>query len=290
LADHVIHRHYPELAEVPELQGPEQLYPALLCRVIEQQARLIAAWMNVGFVHGVMNTDNMTISGETIDYGPCAFMDHYDPGTVFSSIDHNGRYSFGNQPAIAHWNLTRFAETLLPLIHPDEKTAIESVHPILDRFASEFSDHWRKGMRSKLGLFESKPEDESLIDDLLQWMQKNKIDFTNAFRSLTLGHEILSSDPAAWKDWRTRWENRQSLEGRPSHEVRTLMQQSNPQLIPRNHHVEHALQAAVKQNDLKPFEALLEALQHPFENRSEHLPYLDPGPIDGEPYQTYCGT
>jgi serine/tyrosine/threonine adenylyltransferase len=290
LADYVIQRHYPEIS------GAEHPYESLLQQIIRRQARLIAAWMQVGFVHGVMNTDNMAISGETIDFGPCAFMDRYDPETVFSSIDRNGRYAFRNQPGIALWNLARLAEALLPLFNPNEKIAVEIAQEILGRFATEYSEHWRKGMCSKLGLFESKSEDESLIEDLLTWMHRNEIDFTNGFRSLTMGEsprlsngKTTESDPA-WKNWHDRWEQRRSAEGRSTEETETLMRRSSPNLIPRNHHVEAVLGAAMEKGDRTPFQKFLTALQNPYEDRAEHLPYLEPGHLGGEKYTTFCGT
>ncbi len=215
-------------------------------------------------------------------------MDRYDPATVFSSIDREGRYAYGNQPSIAHWNLVRFAETLVPLLDPNEDTAIEIAKACLEDFGSEFSELWRKGMRSKLGLFESKPEDESLVEDLLNWMHQNKRDFTNTFRSLALGREVAESD-LTWNAWHARLKHRRNAEGRAVEDVRALMLQSSPNIIPRNHHVEEALSAAVEKKDLSPFQKFLSALEHPFENRPEHSPYLEPSPCDDE-YQTFCGT
>lgn len=294
LADYVIQRHYPEIKVIDK--DSKNPYESLLREIVKRQAKLIAMWMNVGFVHGVMNTDNMAVSGETIDYGPCAFMDRYDPGTVFSSIDQHGRYAYGNQPAIAQWNLTRLAETFIPLLNPtDEKAAIEIAQTILGSFGEELSKHWLNGMRSKLGLFESKPEDEKLFIDLLKWMQKNQMDFTNTFRAFSSlrapvrdNGQSVESNPDV-KDWLGRWEERRKSEGRSVEEVQKLMKQSNPNLIPRNYKVEEALNAAIEGN-LTPFRDFLSALQRPFEDRPEHLPYLDPAPKDAEPYYTFCGT
>ncbi len=281
LADYAIQRHF------IDAKDSEQQYTFLLKRVMSKQADLIAAWMQVGFVHGVMNTDNMAISGETIDYGPCAFMDRYDPETVFSSIDRDGRYAFGRQPAIAQWNLARFAETLLPLLSPDEEKAVEIARNALENFAHELSERLNQKMREKLGLFESRPEDATLIQGLLRWMFENQRDYTNTFRSLSL--DLETTDPSL-DEWVARLEHRRSLERRTSQQVNALMKRSNPNLIPRNHHVEAALESALKTGDLTAFHKLLIALQNPFEERAEQLPYLDPPPTNSEPYRTFCGT
>ncbi len=287
LADYVIQRHYPELTD------SEGRYENLLREVIRRQAHLIADWMNVGFVHGVMNTDNMAISGETIDYGPCAFMDRYDPETVFSSIDRHGRYAYGRQPSIALWNLTRFAETLIPLFDSSEAAAVATAETCLADFPIAFSEQWQEGMRNKLGLFESVPEDESLIADLLTLMHENRLDFTNTFRLIALAdtRDHLESDPTLQilKNWNARLARRRRLEERPIEETRTLMRHASPNLIPRNHHVEDAL-AAAERGDLSSFQELFTALQHPFEDRREHRLYLEPRPVDSEPYRTFCGT
>jgi uncharacterized protein YdiU (UPF0061 family) len=274
LADYAIVRHY------PSLQKEAKPYVAFLREVITRQARLIAQWMQVGFIHGVMNTDNMLISGETIDYGPCAFMDDYNPATVFSSIDRNGRYAYGNQPPIAQWNLTRLAETLVPLLDEDESRAIEIAKECLESFGREFAENWFKGMASKLGITDTGPDDQKLIEDLLQLMQERQLDFTNTFASLTHGDKLDEVLPEVWL---TRWKARQP--------DLALMQEVNPQVIPRNHLVEAALSAAVENSDLTSFQELLRALQKPF-TLEKTLParFFEPAPRGGDPYQTFCGT
>jgi uncharacterized protein YdiU (UPF0061 family) len=274
LADYAIARHYPSLQKDP------QPYVAFFREVVKRQAHLTAQWMLVGFIHGVMNTDNMLISGETIDYGPCAFMDYYNPGTVFSSIDRNGRYAYGNQPAIAQWNLARLAETLLPLFDEDESRAIEIAKEGLGGFVPEHSQMWLTGMAGKLGIASLIPEDQALIEDMLRLMQEKELDFTNTFASLAQG---AMQDASLPEDWLSRWKARKPAQ--------TLMQKSNPQVIPRNHLVEAALSAAVEQGDLAPFQDLLAALQKPF-SPDKNLPgrFFEPAPRGGEPYQTFCGT
>lgn len=290
LADYVIQRHY------PEVQSSKDPYLSLLQAIACRQASLIAKWMTIGFVHGVMNTDNMAVSGQTIDYGPCAFMDRYDPATVFSSIDRHGRYAYGNQPAIAQWNLTRLAETLVPLLDQNAETAVEIAKEVLAGFEDQFSDHFRQGMRAKLGLFESHPDDESLIEDLFGWMLKAEADFTHTFRALTLGQSPMQgcenktqTDPA-WSEWSLRLQRRRESESRTPEDIRALMRRSNPNLIPRNHHVEAVLSAATEKTDLAPLLNFLTALQDPFENHAIHRPYLEPAPKSDDRYRTFCGT
>lgn len=282
LADYAIARHYPALQKDPHP------YVAFLREVVKRQAHLIAKWMHVGFIHGVMNTDNMLISGETIDYGPCAFMDVYDPSTVFSSIDRNGRYAYGNQPPIAQWNLARLAETLLPLLNDDEASAIEIAKECLSDFVREYSEKWATGMAAKLGIAAIGAEDQALIDDLLRLMQERQADFTNTFALLTRGEMLNSGLPEGWL---ARWRTRRHAQTISLEDSQSLMQRSNPQIIPRNHLVEAALSAAVEQDDLVPFQKLLAALQRPFSPEKE-LPtrFFEPGPRGAEPYQTFCGT
>ena len=268
LADYSIARHYPECA------SSATPYLALLEAVCERQAKLIAKWMHVGFIHGVMNTDNMAISGETIDYGPCAFMDAYDPKTVFSSIDSQGRYAYGNQPVIARWNLARFAETLLPLFDNDESSAIALATQTVNGFTDRFSTHWLHGMRAKLGLLDEQPGDQELAAEFLSSLAGQ--DFTQAFRALSQG------DPPADANWAARWQAR-----RPSLES---MRQVNPVYIPRNHNVEAALAAAVQQQDYRPFDVLLEVLAKPFVERPGLEDYTKPAPGGNAGYFTYCGT
>lgn len=291
LADYVIQRHYPQLAELADT-GEAGRYLALLREAIQRQAALIAQWQLVGFIHGVMNTDNMTLSGETIDYGPCAFMDAYDPATVFSSIDRNGRYAYGNQPSIAVWNLTRFAESLLPLLHDEEEQAVRLAEEALKGFAGQFEAAWLKGMRSKLGLFGEQAEDAALIHDLLGLMHQHHADYTNTFLALTFGR--LEEPPMActpeWAEWLERWRAR--LAGQPETDdaVRELMRRSNPAVIPRNHRVEEALEAAVKREDYSVMERLLQALAQPFAHTPEQADYAELPPASDRPYRTFCGT
>jgi len=277
LADHTQKRHYPDLAAEP--------HRAWLEAVIDRQASLIARWMLVGFIHGVMNTDNMALSGETIDYGPCAFMDTYDPEAVFSSIDRQGRYAYGNQSRIAHWNLARLAETFVPLLDDDEQRAVEIAKEILGIFPERFESHWLGGMREKLGLFNAEPEDLGLAGELLEIMAREKWDFTNTFRNLNPAAETPELGA-----WQAKWQARLSRQAQPIDEVIARMQNSNPVIIPRNHKVEEALAAAVSSGDLRPMHRMLEALATPFEDNPEKQGYRDPAPAGSEPYQTFCGT
>jgi uncharacterized protein YdiU (UPF0061 family) len=285
LADYTRARHYPELADVPEP------YIALFDAILARQAALIARWQLVGFIHGVMNTDNMALSGETIDYGPCAFMDTYDPATVFSSIDYGGRYAYGNQPAIAQWNLARLAEAMLPLFDRDADRAVERATAALNRFPILFGQHWLDGMRAKLGLFTQEEEDASLVNDLLAWMQRHSADFTNTFRLLTSGRPIGDS-PAADPEldsWSGRLEARRARQPQSRTEAETLMRQHNPAVIPRNHKVEEALLAATSSNDFSAMHELLEVMATPYDHDRD-LPMFSE-PSQGErPYRTFCGT
>ncbi|MDV6379139.1 YdiU family protein [Sporosarcina sp. GW1-11] len=282
LADYTIMRHTPKSAD------EEQPYLSLLEEVIARQASLIAKWQLVGFIHGVMNTDNMTISGETIDYGPCAFMDSYDPATVFSSIDVQGRYSFRNQPGIAEWNLTRFAETLLPLLHEDKDEAVKLAESKLSEFARLYVTEWMRGMRAKLGLFNEEEQDETLVQDLLNIMKEHQADYTNAFRSLTLGQAEDMFNTADFREWKERWTARLHRQPNDQEAVEELMKQHNPSVIPRNYYVEEVLQAAESGN-LTPFVKLLDVLENPYAYTVEQEEYVNP-PEDKTPYQTYCGT
>jgi uncharacterized protein YdiU (UPF0061 family) len=278
LADYTLRRHFPDLA-----LGPEP-YLALLRAVMERQASLIAKWMHIGFVPGVMNTDNMALSGETIDYGPCAFMDHYSPATLFSSIDRNGRYAYGNQPRIAEWNLACFAETLLPLLHSEREEAVAIAKETIGAFSPTFQRHWLAGMRAKLGLLTEEAGDIALIEELLQWMERNQADYTNTFRALSSERppEELSFREPAFIGWRSRWEARQ-----PS---LPLMRSHNPAVIPRNHRVEEALEAAVERSDYSVMERLLAALKAPYEDSALFERYRAPPPASDHAYQTFCGT
>jgi uncharacterized protein YdiU (UPF0061 family) len=283
LAEYAIARHS------PALQASPPPYLALLAAVREAQATLMARWMQVGFIHGVMNTDNMTISGETIDYGPCAFMDAYDPATVFSAIDHHGRYAFGNQPRIAYWNLARFADTLLPLLDDNHGKAIAMAEDTLNQFPASFERYWREGMRRKLGLVSEQPDDAGLIDALLALMQEHTADYTNTFRMLCSVAEGGAA-PAGYDAWVTRWRTRLGQEAHARHAAATLMRAHNPAVIPRNHRVEAAIDAAVHQGDFAPMEALLAVLSTPFDLAPHHGAYSTPPAPSERVYQTFCGT
>ena len=284
LADYTIARHYPALAEAAEP------YLALFDAIAARQASLIARWQLVGFVHGVMNTDNMALSGETIDYGPCAFMDAYHLGTVFSSIDEGGRYAYGNQPAIAQWNLARLAEAMLPLFDPDVDRAVERATEVLARFPEQFAQHRLDGLRAKLGLFAPEADDDALVDDLLGWMQGRAADFTNTFRSLTRGQLNRDSpDADAELDaWVRRWEARRNRQPQSAAEADALMRQHNPAIIPRNHQVETAL-AAAADGELSVMNRLLDVLATPYDHDRDLGSFTEPG-ADKRPYRTFCGT
>lgn len=283
LADYAISRHYPTLKESPTP------YLSLFAAVCERQASLIARWMQVGFIHGVMNTDNMTISGETIDYGPCAFMDGYNPATVFSSIDHQGRYAFGNQPHIAHWNLARFAETLLPLLDDNQDKAIATAEEALNQFPVYFKRHWQTGMRRKLGLVNERPEDADLIDGLLTLMQEHEADYTNTFRQLC-AVAAGEAPPPGYEAWVAHWQSRLEQEPHTQAAAAILMRAHNPAIIPRNHRVEAALNAAVQQEDFAPLETLLTVLSTPFDLSPAYARYSDPPALSERVHQTFCGT
>ena len=267
-------------------------YIYLLSEVVRRQASLIAKWQLVGFIHGVMNTDNMVLSGETIDYGPCAFMDTYDPNTVFSSIDTHGRYAYGNQPIIAAWNLSRFAETLLPLLHDDEKKAIELAQAEVSKFNNLFYGYWLDGMRAKLGIFNDEPNDDDLVGALLGMMQRNRADFTNTFRALTNDNteviDMFKTDE--FIGWKEQWKARQSRQPQSMDEAHLLMTHNNPVVIPRNHRVEEALQAAEKDGDYSVIQKLLGVLSDPYSYTPEHELYTTLPAPSACRYQTFCGT
>lgn len=285
LTDYTIDRHYPELA------GGPQKYLEFFRAVVDRQAALIARWQLVGFIHGVMNTDNMAISGETIDYGPCAFMNVYRPDTAFSSIDRRGRYAYGNQPAIAQWNLARFAETLLPLLNPEPGKAVALASAVLDEYPARFDQYWISGMRQKLGLQTSEAEDAELIRSLLEWMQQSRADFTNTFRDLSSAEPPADDryQEAAFQAWYRRWQHRLGRDGRSKASAYPLMRSANPAVIPRNHQVEEVLSAAGEQDDLSKVHQLLAVLASPYEARGNLAKYQDP-PLDDSTYRTFCGT
>lgn len=284
--DYTIDRHFPELIH------DEERYIKLFDQVSKRQAFLIVQWQLVGFIHGVMNTDNMTISGETIDYGPCAFMNQYDPKTVFSSIDTHGRYAYGNQPAIGQWNLSRFAGTLLPFFSQNEDEAIEIAKAGLLRYAQLYDQFYLAGMKKKLGLMTDEDQDISLIKQLLSIMEKYQADFTNTFRDLTVDHLTGSVlyESVEFKDWYQEWQERQKRQPHSMKEVKELMLRSNPAIIPRNHLVEEALDEAVEKNNVSVMHKLLAVLKEPFAYTSEQAQLNTlPKPSD-TPYRTYCGT
>ena len=284
LVDYTIERHY------PQIKSSKTKALDLLNLVMEKQCRLVVDWMRVGFIHGVMNTDNMTISGETIDYGPCAFMDQYHPKTVFSSIDKFGRYAYSNQPPIAKWNLARFAECLIPLIDKNEETAIKIATDVIDNFQNIYEKKWLNMMRDKLGLFGEDKNDRQLIDDLLNWMEKYKIDYTNTFCHLM----EIKIDENTYKDesfitWFDEWKKRSKLNNSSKEKQIELMKKNNPIVIPRNHKVEEALTEANNGN-LEKMKKLNDILKNPYSNQEDIAEYQVPAPISNEKYQTFCGT
>ena len=286
LADYTLNRHFKK----DTYEGNPYLY--LLKEVINNQAKLISKWQLVGFIHGVMNTDNMTISGETIDYGPCAFMDSYDINTVFSSIDINGRYAYGNQPKIGVWNLTRFAESLLPVLDDDIDNAIKIAEEALSNYGKLYNEYYFNGMRAKLGLFNKEEEDENLILSLLTIMNKFKADYTNTFLNLTLGNleemSIFKSDD--FKKWYESWQARLAKQNKSRDEIKKLMQSNNPTVIPRNYIVENAIKAAVNNNDYSVINKFLEALKNPYDYSNISEEYSKIPEVPSCPYKTYCGT
>ncbi|MFT8242897.1 protein adenylyltransferase SelO [Roseomonas sp. BN140053] len=292
LADYAIARHYPELA------GAEHPYRALLEAVVARQADLVARWLLIGFVHGVMNTDNTAISGETIDFGPCAFMEAYDPGTVFSSIDYAGRYSYGNQPRVAQWNLARLAETLLPLLAAEEEPAVAMAQEVLAGFGPRFEAAYGGGLARKIGLGTAREGDGPLVQDLLRRMAENGADFTLLFRSLgdaamepeAAGARALFADPAAFDGWAEGWRRRLAEEPGGAEASRAAMLRVNPAVIPRNHLVEAAIDAAVERQDFTSFEALLDALSRPFDHRPGLERFTLPAKPEERVLQTFCGT
>ena len=283
LVDYTINRHYPEI----NTSNSKAL--DLLNLVMEKQCQLVINWMRVGFIHGVMNTDNMAISGETIDYGPCAFMDHYDPKTVFSSIDKFGRYAFSNQPPITKWNLARFAECLIPLIDKDEDTAIKLATDLIDNFQNIYEDKWLNMIRDKLGLFGEEKNDKKLINDLFNWMEKNKADYTNTFCHLMGINSDEVYKNVEFVNWKNEWKKRSELNNSTKEKQIKLMKKNNPTVIPRNHKVEEALAEADK-GSLDKMKKLLAILKNPYDNQNNIQEYQTPAPSNNEKYQTFCGT
>jgi uncharacterized protein YdiU (UPF0061 family) len=289
LMRYTLERHYPELA------GADNAALALFGAVLERQAKLIAQWVCVGFIHGVMNTDNMALSGETIDYGPCAFMDAYDPATVFSSIDRGGRYAYGNQPNIAHWNLARLAEALLPLINEEKDKAVTAAEEVLNTFPERFRVHCTVGLRAKLGLITEEETDYDLAKGFLDWMKEAGADFTLSFCALTKFAEAgrmegpLSLGGASLQSWLEKWTTRLERQQKTKTEVGDVMRRANPVVIPRNHRVEEALAAGVD-GDLSVMHRLLDALARPYEEVSANEAFRDAPLPGGGPYRTFCGT
>jgi uncharacterized protein YdiU (UPF0061 family) len=293
LADHAIARHYPDLAGEPEP------YIAFLNAFADRQAFLIARWLSIGFIHGVMNTDNVAISGETIDFGPCAFLDTFDPAKVFSSIDRNGRYAYASQPGIGQWNLARLAETLLPLLDPDEDAAVEEANAVLKTYGERFQTHWLAAMRAKLGLATAEDGDLDLVQDLLTHMHQEEADFTLVFRRLSdlagdPGREdaftALFRNPAAPALWLDRWRRRVETEGRAAVETAGAMRSINPAFIPRNHRIEQAIAAAQTDADFSLFDTLMTVLARPYDDQPEFAAYADPPAAGEEVLRTFCGT
>lgn len=286
LTDYAIARHDPELS------GSDRPYYDFLNAVMHRQARLIAKWQSIGFIHGVMNTDNMAISCETIDYGPCAFMDAYDPATVFSSIDAHGRYAFGNQPYIAAWNLARFAETMMPLLDTNEEKAFALAQEAISGFSDLFRSCWLGAMSVKLGLFNNEPEDEGLIEALLEIMYKHHADYTNTFLALTFDRPEVRGlfEQSDFQAWRVRWQERLLRQTQSAGDVQERMKGVNPAVIPRNHRVEEALEAAVNLGDFSVLDRLAAVLEKPYAHTPDQAAYAAPAPESARPYRTFCGT
>lgn len=286
LADHAIGRHFPDVAG-----SGEERFKYFFKEVMDRQASLVAGWMGVGFIHGVLNTDNVAVSGETIDYGPCAFMDGYDPETVFSSIDRNGRYAYGRQPEITRWNLARLAEVMLPILDADQGRAVDFANEVLGGFEGLFRKHWLGRMRGKLGLFSEEEGDGELVDGLLEWMRGESMDFTNSFRALSEERALVEAvfPDAGFMGWHGLWMDRLGRQEQGRREVVEQMRGANPAVIPRNHKVEEALAAASDEGDFGVMMKLLEVLADPFgDDPAED--FTLPGPVGGEGYQTFCGT
>lgn len=293
LTAHALARHYPDAA------GTENDALALLERVVDAQADLVARWLGVGFVHGVMNTDNTAISGETIDYGPCAFLDEYDPDKRFSSIDHGGRYSFSNQPRIALWNLARLAEALLPVIAGDTDAAVRLATERLDRFTSRFEEAYLGVMRAKLGLMQPEDNDGTFIDDLLALLASHHVDYTIFFRRLSTATDestdcgllsLFDGDEGPIRAWTEAWRRRLAIEPDAGEARVSSMRRANPAFIPRNHRVEEAIEAALQRGDYQPFETLIHVLGRPHDDQPDHGRLADPPGPEHQVYETFCGT
>jgi len=308
LADYVIERHFQ--AESVHWSGadvvakPNERYLALFAAIVQRQAKLIAQWMQLGFIHGVMNTDNMTISGETIDYGPCAFIDRFDPAKVFSSIDRDGRYGWQNQPAIGQWNLARLAEALLPVFGDHREAAIKELSDILERYPSQYETYWLGYMRSKLGLITDHEEDASLVDSLLTALHQGGVDYTLFFRRLCdcaanpadsrslsfKAVEALFSKSVLWHQWAPRWQQRLSFEADVDPAITQRMRNVNPAFIPRNHRVAEVIRAAEQEQNYEPFSVLCKVLSQPFADQPDHAHYQQPPQDHEQVLRTFCGT
>lgn len=286
LADYAIDRHFPHVKEM------SNHYLAFFKEVVERQAKLIAKWNLVGFVHGVMNTDNMAISGETIDYGPCAFIDKYEPTAVFSSIDQHGRYAYNQQKPVAVWNLARLAEALLPILTEKKADAIHGAEALLGYFSEIYQKQWQAGMKSKLGFFEETEVEPQFIEDLLSLMEKFQADYTDTFRALTIDEYSRQEwfKTAEFNEWFQKWQTKLSAQSQSEGEIKELMMYYNPAIIPRNFRVEEALDKAVEEGDYQPFNQLLAALQNPSAYTDAQMIYAELPPETDRPYQTYCGT
>ncbi|WP_054744004.1 protein adenylyltransferase SelO [Cellulosilyticum ruminicola] len=292
LADYTVGRHFRETQAIKTNEKEDNPYIDLLRQVISRQAKLISKWQLVGFIHGVMNTDNMTISGETIDYGPCAFMDTYHSKTVFSSIDEAGRYAYGNQPAMAAWNLTRFAEALLPLLHENEEQAVLIAQSELEQFEKLYKTYWQQGICAKLGFQEVTKENMLLVKRLLELMESHEADYTNTFRLLTIGEEKLLDfwQAEEGKAWWEEWQKSLSVQNRTKEDIKKIMMAHNPVVIPRNHQVEAALSDATQAHDLSKLHKLLEVLKNPYDYSKDYGTYISVPKSNGCGYRTFCGT
>jgi uncharacterized protein YdiU (UPF0061 family) len=286
LADYTLQRHF------PQIDLDQNRYISLLEEVIRLQAKLIAKWQLTGFIHGVMNTDNMAIGGETIDYGPCAFMDKYHPETVFSSIDIYGRYSYSNQPSIAVWNLSRFAETLLPLLNTNQTKSLELAKEAIADFDELYYGSWVAGMRAKLGIFDRQPEDKYIIENLLNIMQEQGFDYTNTFLSLTFEKEYdgVRICNGSFENWKKLWQDRLGRQKQTKEAAHKLMRDSNPALIPRNHRVEEAIDSAVNGGDYSVLHRFLDVLSSPYDHLCKQAEYSTLPELSSQPYRTFCGT
>ena len=288
LCEYAIERHYPEIQE----RGPDRRL-ALIDRVIERQIELVAHWLRVGFIHGVMNTDNTAISGETIDFGPCAMMGVYNLQTVYSSIDHMGRYAYGNQPSMVQWNIARFAETLLPLIDGDEQSAIDKVMPLIEGFSDRFVQRYQQMMGLKLGLSKAESMDQALVSDLLTQMEQQRLDYTQTFDRLTRSlsdEEVERQLCRVLGDWYGHWRQRLSEQSETFAEIQAGMRSANPVVIPRNHHMEAVIERCIETGESESADEFLKVLRFPYKMQPETARYQDLPEDEDRSYRTFCGT